>query len=185
MAEWKYLRDPRVIRRSLLVLVLAGCLAAWLFLLWLQRSYEHAGANYSRIEDRLYAGGAVERPPSGTGAVLNLCEQEDPYRCRTHVWEPIRDAEPAPDLDWLRRQVDWVDARRGEGATVFVHCRNGVSRSALVVTAYEMRQKLWTRDEALAFVRSKRPVARPNRAFMQLLLEWERVLKEQGPAAGE
>jgi protein-tyrosine phosphatase len=52
----------------------------------------------------------------------------------------------------------------------------GVSRSGLVITAYEMQTHHWRRDEALAFVRSQRPQANPNRAFMQLLLEWEREL---------
>jgi hypothetical protein len=169
----------RILRHTLLGLVLLGCTGAWLFLAWVQRSYEEQGANYTLIEEGLYMGGDVDRPPPGTGAVLSLCEKTDRYYCATRVWDPIRDGEPAPDVAWLRRTVSWVDARRRTGATVFVHCRNGVSRSGLVVTAYEMLQHDWKRDEALAFVRSKRPIARPNPAFMRLLREWERVLKEE------
>jgi hypothetical protein len=37
----------------------------------------------------------------------------------------------------------------------------------------------WTRDEALTFLRTKRPEARPNPAFMQRLLEWQRALQGQ------
>jgi hypothetical protein len=132
--------------------------------------------NYSRIEDGLYLGGRVAKPPPGTKAVLNLCETPDPYRCEVHVWEPIPDAEPAPDLDWLRRMVEFLEARRREGVTTFVHCRAGVSRGGMVVVAYEMLENRWTRDQALAFVRSKRPQVRPNPAFMDRLLEWERAL---------
>jgi len=47
----------------------------------------------------------------------------------------------------------------------------------MVVTAYLMFKNNWTRDQALAFVRSRRPITRPNPAFMQLLNEWEQVLK--------
>ena len=47
-----------------------------------------------------------------------------------------------------------------------------------VVTAYLMYKNQWTRDEALEFIRSKRPFVRPNPAFMQLLLEWELLLEE-------
>ena len=36
-----------------------------------------------------------------------------------------RDAEPAPTLDWLRVQVEFIDAERAAGRTVYVHCRNG------------------------------------------------------------
>lgn len=135
-------------------------------------------ANYSLIETGLYMGGSVAEPPPGTRAVINLCEKMDSYRrnVRSYMWVPIADGEPAPRLDWLREMVRIVHARRRGGNTVFVHCRAGVSRSGLVVTAYCMFENQWTRDQALAFVRSKRPVTRPNPAFMKLLGDWELVL---------
>jgi hypothetical protein len=164
------------IRRRILVGVLIVCLAAWFGLLGLERSYQPR-ENYDLIEERLYLGGQVKRPPPGTNALLNLCETVDPYTCETIVWDPIPDAEPAPDLDWLRRMVHWVDDQLRAGRTVYVHCRNGVSRSGMVVTAYVMFKRQWTRDRALAFVREKRPIVRPNLAFMERLAEWERVLQ--------
>jgi hypothetical protein len=166
----------KLTRPRLLSLMLAASAAAWLCLLALQRQYDD-GPNYSRIEDGLYLGGFVDTPPPGTRAVLNLCEQDDPYRREFHLWEPIADAEPAPDLAWLRRVVGWVDDRRRAGVPTFVHCRNGVSRSGMVVTAYVMARDRRTRDEALAYVRERRPAVRPNPAFLQLLLEWEEELK--------
>ena len=132
--------------------------------------------NYSLIETGLYMGGDVAKPPPGTNAVLNLCGKKDLYSCEIHAWESIRDTDPAPDLAWLRRQVEFIEARRKAGDTVYVHCRNGVSRSGLVVVAYEMYKHNWTRDEALKFVRSKRPITRPNPAFMKRLLEWEQLV---------
>ncbi len=132
--------------------------------------------NYSRIDDGLYQGGNVSSPPWRTRAVLNLCESPDPYTREVHVWEPIPDAAPAPSLAWLRERVEWIDAQRQAGRRVFVHCFNGVSRSGMVVVAYLMHKNRWSRDEALAFVREKRPVTRPNPAFMELLAEWEKVV---------
>jgi protein-tyrosine phosphatase len=140
--------------------------------------------NYSQIEDGLYLGGYVAEPPPGTQAVLNLCETEDKYRVEVHNWVPIADAEPVPSIEWLREQVAWVDAQRRDGRTVYVHCRNGVSRSGMVVVAYQMTKNGWTRDEAMAFVRTNRPGLRPNPAFMKLLAEWERVVKGQPAAPG-
>jgi hypothetical protein len=171
------------LRLLVLLLLLAGCLGARLYLLILERSYREP-PNYSLIEDGLYMGGYVPEPPPGTTAVLNLCETEDQYRAPASLWEPIPDAEPAPDLDWLRRMVAFVDTQRRGGATVYVHCWAGASRSGMVVTAYEMSCKHWTRDQALEFVRSKRPVTRPNPAFMRRLDEWEQALREQ-PAPGK
>ncbi len=132
----------------------------------------------SQIEEGLYVGSYAKNPPQGTGAVINLCELEDTYRCKVHIWEPIRDSSPAPSLAWLRQMVEFIDAQRRAGVTTLIHCRNGVSRSGLLVVAYEMFRNHWGRDQALEFVRSKRPIIRPNSAFMQQLLEWEDELTE-------
>jgi hypothetical protein len=131
--------------------------------------------NYTLIEDGLYVGGYVERPPPRTTVVLNLCEIPDQYESEIHVWESIRDGAPTPTLDWLRRQVDLIDRHRRAGRVVYVHCRNGVSRSGMVVTAYLMTKHNWPRDRALEFIRARRPIVRPNPAFMNLLNEWERA----------
>jgi hypothetical protein len=160
-------------RRKILAILLLGCIG--LFCFGLARLFREE-ENYTLIEEGLYMGGDVKRPPPGTRAVLNLCEKADPYRTRDDRWEPIPDAEPAPDVDWLRQMVLFIDARRREGSTTYVHCRNGVSRSGMVVTAYLMFKHGWTRDQALELIRTKRPIVRPNPAFMKRLLEWEGVL---------
>lgn len=167
---------PRRLLVPLAVLLLVTGLATWLGLLWLQRAYYGSVANFSLIEQGLYMGGSVPEPPRSTDTVLNLCESDDLYRCTTHRWEPIRDAEPAPDLDWLRRQVEFIDTERKAGRTVFVHCHNGVSRSGMVVVAYLMFDHGWTRVGALEFARQQRPGVRPNPAFMERLADWEKEL---------
>jgi hypothetical protein len=163
-------------RPILLGILAAGALALVLFgLPRLPREPE----NYSLIEDGLYMGGDVARPPRGTRAVLNVCEKPDPYRAEAHDWESIPDAEPPPDLDWLRQRVRWVAEQRRAGRPVFVHCAAGASRSGLVVVGYVMAEHGWSRDEALRFVRSKRPQTRPNPSFLRRLQEWECVLQDE------
>lgn len=134
--------------------------------------------NYSQVENGLYLGGRVSEPPPGTQAVLNLCEQEDSYRVGVSQWEAIRDGAPAPSLDWLRQRVEFIDAQRRAGLTVFVHCDAGISRSGMVAVAYLMRRDGLSRDEALQLLRNRREVVRPNQAFMALLTEWEHSLKD-------
>ena len=129
--------------------------------------------DYAEIERGLYLGAHVEEPPRGTTAVLNLCEMEDQYRAEVHRWQPIRDAAPAPSLDWLREQVAFIKDQRTVGRAVYVHCFQGASRSGLVVVAYLMAEKGWSREEAITYVRARRPALRPNPAFMELLREWE------------
>jgi hypothetical protein len=175
----------KVTRQRVLIVLLLGCIATWLVLHRLERSYSHKGKNYSLIEEGLYMGGDVDEPPPGTAAVLNLCEREDPYQCEVHVWESIHDGSPAPSIDWLRQQVKFIDRQRQADLTTYIHCRNGVSRSGMVVTAYIMYENHWSRNRALAFVRSKRPIARPNPAFMKRLIDWERVVTEPAAAGGK
>jgi hypothetical protein len=162
-----------------LVVAALAVVAVHLAVEWLTRE----PPNYSKIEDGLYVGGYVLKPPPGTQTVLNLADREDPYLAESHRWEPIRDAEPTPTLDWLRHQVAFVESERAAGKTVFVHCQNGVSRSGMVVVAYYMASKGWSRDEAITFVRTRRPGLLPNPAFMQLHLEWERSLKDKSGSA--
>jgi hypothetical protein len=139
---------------------------------------EDARPNYSLIEPGLYIGGACVFPPRGTEATLNLSERDDAHHAENYRWEAIPDAAPAPPLDWLRNQVDFIDAQRRARRTVFVHCDAGISRSAMVAAAYLMWRDHLARDKALANLRKVRPQIRPNAAFMELLAKWEQSLQD-------
>jgi len=158
--------------RITLFALLVVVIGAWPTLLWIESFYDEP-QNYAEVEAGLWMGGDTEKPPPGTFAVLNLCEFKDPYQCEVHIWEPIRDAPPVPSVKWLKEKVDFVEAHHGTGKTTFVHCFQGRSRSGLVVTAYLMRKHGWSRDEAIANIRAKRPELKPNAAFMELLMTWE------------
>jgi protein-tyrosine phosphatase len=164
------------LRLKLLLGVMVACLGVWLWLVWLERSYRETP--YSLIEEGLYVGRYVSEPPPGTEAVVNLLDAKDPYQAEACLWAPILDGPPVPSIEWLKRVVEFIKTQREAGLTVYVHCANGVSRSGMVSTAYLMQEHNWTRDQALAFVCSKRPEVRPNPVFMQLLTEWEQALKE-------
>ena len=135
--------------------------------------------NFSEIEPGFFVGGSVSKPPPGVNAVLNLCEYEDTYKAETHKRMQIPDASPAPELPWLKEAVDFVTKERNAGKIVYVHCAAGVSRAAMVSTAYLMAEKSWTRDQALAYIREQRPQVNPNPAFMDRLLEWEKKVVEK------
>jgi hypothetical protein len=169
---------PNAYRRFWPILALALAIFVALMVHLAVNYFTREQPNYSRIEDGLWLGGFVTQPPPGSKDVLNLCESEDPYRAETHRWEPIRDAEPVPSLDWLCQQVDFIEAERTSEHVVYVHCRNGASRSAMVLAAYLMRREKWSSTQALDFLRSRRSEVNPNPAFRQLLSEWERSLKE-------
>ncbi|HVX87196.1 MAG TPA: dual specificity protein phosphatase [Phycisphaerae bacterium] len=132
-----------------------------------------APLNATLVEPCLYIGGRTPAPPPQTTATLNLCERDDAYRTDIYQWSPIPDAAPAPSLDWLRTQVDFIAAQRAAGRTVFVHCNAGRSRSAMVITAYLMREHHWSADVALQHLQAQRPVIHPIASFVTLLQNWQ------------
>ena len=135
--------------------------------------------NYSQIEPGLYVGGSILKAPPEVTAVLNLCEIPDPYNVKVHLWMEIPDDAPGLNIEWLKEATGFVADQRKKGRTVYVHCAFGINRSAMVSTAYLMKDRGWTRDEALKYIRAKRPQANPNPAFMDLLLEWEKDLADK------
>jgi hypothetical protein len=156
--------------RILVAITLVSVLAVWLWLTWLEQSYE---APYSIIEEGLYLGSAVNEPPVGTKAVVNLCGRKDTYEVDAVLWEPIFEGGDEPDLCWLRRVVEFITEQRNAGRPIYVHCLAGMNRSGAAVTAYLMHEHGWSRDAALAYVQKKRPVVQPNPALLRLLAEWE------------
>lgn len=57
--------------------------------------------------------------------------------------------------------------------SVVVHCLVGMSRSAAVVAAYLMKKHEISSAHALRFLKSVRPVVKPNPGFLQHLESWE------------
>jgi hypothetical protein len=168
-------------RSTGLLVVVLGLIGGTLLLAALaenrSRQESYPRSNYTDIEDGLSLGGMLSEPPPGVRAVLNVCETEDPYTVEVHRWEPIPDLGPAPRLDWLRAQVEFIDRQRKAGRPVYVHCRAGVNRSAMVVAAYLMWRDRLTRDEALAVSRSKRLRVGPYEAYQRYLLDWQHALQ--------
>ncbi|CAG8675504.1 16827_t:CDS:10, partial [Cetraspora pellucida] len=60
-----------------------------------------------------------------------------------------------------------------EDKSVLVHCEMGISRSPTVVIAYIMRSQKKSLKDALAFVKEKRFVTRPNAGFYKQLKNFE------------
>jgi len=152
---------------------------AGLALLWTQNTDDQL---YSRIENGLYLGSSVERPPRGTQAVVNLCGRPDPYQVGPSLWEPMYEAGPdatakKPTLDLLRSVVGFIAEQRRAGRTTYVHCMLGQNRSAAVVAAYLMQEYRIGRDEAVSFVQQRRPLVRLDPTLTKLLAEWEHVLR--------
>jgi protein-tyrosine phosphatase len=72
--------------------------------------------------------------------------------------------------DFIKRHLD-------RGYNVYVHCVAGMSRSSSIVVAFLMKEFGYTAEEALNYVKRKRPIIRPNSGFIRQLLDYQRKLK--------
>ena len=59
---------------------------------------------------------------------------------------------------------------------VFVHCKEGMSRSATIVIAYLMKSMNFRYDDALKYVKSRRPIVDPNPGFRSQLKQLDEQL---------
>nr|XP_033777731.1 dual specificity protein phosphatase 14 [Geotrypetes seraphini]XP_033777732.1 dual specificity protein phosphatase 14 [Geotrypetes seraphini] len=93
-----------------------------------------------------------------------------------YVKVPLADMPHAPISLYFDSVADKIHSiARKHGATL-VHCAAGVSRSASLCIAYLMKYHKVSLLEAYNWVKSRRPVIRPNVGFWRQLIEYERKL---------
>lgn len=75
--------------------------------------------------------------------------------------------------------IDFIEDARKQGGKVYVHCVQGVSRSATICLAYLIYSRKITFNDGLAYLKEKRPVANPNMTFIaQLICFYKRLFEE-------
>lgn len=142
----------------------------------------------SRIFDWLYIGGeeaatdAVYLQFLGIQRVVNCCERI-PFASQSTANLQLRMRDVPKELlsSHLPSAFDFLDEAKEAGETVLVHCRSGASRSVAVVLAFMIVHERVRLADAWTHVRARRSVARPNRGFMEQLLQYDRI--RNGPSA--
>jgi protein-tyrosine phosphatase len=137
----------------------------------------------TQIEDGLWQGGYPGKElPKEIHIVVNLSSERPPESYHEELkgllWMPTPDG-IYPGLLWLDTIVDYVNAARQDKQNVLVHCLAGRSRSTLIVAAYLMRSKRLTVDEALALIRTQRPVIGPASVYLTALQEYAKYIGVQ------
>lgn len=70
-----------------------------------------------------------------------------------------------------------IDETRKKQEGVLIHCQAGISRSVAIVLAYLLTYETMSLKESFLLVKSKRPVAGPNKGFLEQLSTLERTLR--------
>jgi protein-tyrosine phosphatase len=96
--------------------------------------------------------------------------------CAFHALD-IRETPTVDAVPALLRGADLVHEALLEGRTVLVHCAAGMNRSVSTLAVYLMRYGGLDLVSALDFLKTKRPIAYPNREMYPRLLVAERALR--------
>lgn len=93
-----------------------------------------------------------------------------------YVKVPLADMPHSPISLYFDCVADKIHSVGREHGAVLVHCAAGVSRSASLCLAYLMKYHRVCLAEAYAWVKSRRPIIRPNGGFWRQLINYERKL---------
>lgn len=74
--------------------------------------------------------------------------------------------------------IEFIEDAKKQGGKVYVHCVQGVSRSATICLAYLIYSRKITFNDSLTYIKEKRPVANPNMTFIaQLICFYKRLFE--------
>jgi protein-tyrosine phosphatase len=113
----------------------------------------------------------------GVTHVLSIFESLPPYpdRFQYKVVE-LPDLESSNLYEHFESAVAFIDGAVFGGTSCLVHCHAGISRSSTMVICWLMKRYLLRYNDALSYVREKRPIIQPNPAFEKQLQQWESEL---------
>lgn len=86
-------------------------------------------------------------------------EQEVKYKYRIPVDDDRQENSLIIMFRYLSNIIDIIRFHVTRGDHIYIHCHAGMQRSACVVAAYLIRQYKMTPQEAVSFIRNKRPIA--------------------------
>lgn len=112
----------------------------------------------------------------GVSKVLNVsrdCENHFPDMFE-YLNLPVEDRVYADISQHFSKALQFIEQSRGQGCSVLVHCRAGISRSATVIMAYLIQYYNKSLEEAFDFIKVKHPYISPNFNFMGQLVQFQK-----------
>lgn len=101
---------------------------------------------------------------------------EDDLTYKTYF---LKDAKPEHIEAVFYEAIEFIEKVKAEQGRVYIHCVQGVSRSATVVLAYLMFTQKMSYQDAFNFVKERRGIISPNLGFMvQLMMFHQRVFED-------
>lgn len=145
------------------------------------------------IPNKLYLGPgrvATQNPQAledlGITHIVNACQLKCEYPEKFYYkhLKKLEDNYDATIAEYIPEVHAFIDKALSENGKVYCHCREGKSRSASLVISYLMKTKDLTYDQALAYLKKKRPIVQPNVGFEMDLRKYEEKLHPRSPSRG-
>ena len=78
---------------------------------------------------------------------------------RIPVDDSLSDVDIYKMLNYLYKIVRIIDLELSKGKKILVHCYAGIQRSATVVASYLMKKYSLSKEQAISYIRKRRPIA--------------------------
>ncbi|KAM7391546.1 hypothetical protein PAMP_022228 [Pampus punctatissimus] len=137
-----------------------------------------------RVTDHLYlsncraASDASQVTRNKITCIINVTETRSSSPAPPGVEEcihiPVSDSPVSPLYGHFDDVADKIQLTAERGGRTLVHCNAGVSRSAALCMAYLLKHRGVTLLEAHRWVKTCRPMVRPNNGFWKQLIQYER-----------
>jgi hypothetical protein len=141
--------------------------------------------DYSYITDGIYIGtnqccmmgisDMLKKEGITSDISLEETKLDQPFGVESYVWIPVRDGMP-PTPSQLSFGVNTIEELVKENKKVYVHCKNGHGRAPTLVAAYLVK-KGSTAEEAINFIKSKRPVVHLEPGQIKALMDFEKSVR--------
>ncbi|CAK86134.1 unnamed protein product (macronuclear) [Paramecium tetraurelia] len=111
-------------------------------------------------------------------SILSICTEEKILMGPKYqqVYLDIHDNMNSQISNVFEKSYLFIENALKSQQNVLVHCAAGISRSATLVLAYLMKSYQYTLEQALRYLKQKRPYVRPNPGFLLQLLDYETLL---------
>ncbi|CAE8590196.1 unnamed protein product [Polarella glacialis] len=128
------------------------------------------------LSGQMAAGSLPVLKELGVSHVLNCCDRVPCKFKKSLSYKVISvfDTKGSDIRAHFAEALEFIDAAKAAGGAVLVHCMVGASRSTSIVLAWLVSRCKIPLQAAFRDVRIRRSVARPNRAFCEQLMEFER-----------
>lgn len=94
-----------------------------------------------------------------------------------YIHIPVSDCPSTRLSDHFDRVSDHIQRTAAAGGRTLVHCNAGVSRSAALCMAFLLKHRGVTLLQAHSWLKTRRPLVRPNNGFWEQLIRYERELR--------